>query len=132
MDITALSSVGKPAVPAPVAGPGRDVSAPSAPAPGARVAGDVDAGAAIALPAVDETKHEDPATLKKTVDELNAVMKHHSNSIEFSIDEESGKTIVKVMDTESNTVLKQYPSRELLAIAKQIDQFQGMFVKTQA
>lgn len=86
----------------------------------------------MALPAVDETKHEDPATLKKTVDQLNAVMKQHSNSIEFSIDEESGKTIVKVMDTESNTVLKQYPSRELLAIAKQIDQFQGMFVKTQA
>jgi len=132
MDITALSSVGKSSVPAPVAGPGRDVSAPASPLPGVRVAGDVGVDASMALPAVDETKHEDPDTLKKTVDQLNAVMKQHSNSIEFSIDEESGKTVVKVMDTESNTVLKQYPSRELLAIAKQIDQFQGMFVKTQA
>jgi flagellar protein FlaG len=74
----------------------------------------------------------DPAELKQRVDELNAAMKVHASSIQFSIDDDSGRTIVKVVDTDTDTVLRQYPSKELLAISKQIDKFQGMFVKTQA
>ena len=74
----------------------------------------------------------DPAALKERVDALNAAMKVHASSIEFSIDDDSGRTIVKVVDTDTDTVLRQYPSKELLAISKQIDKFQGMFVKTQA
>ena len=74
----------------------------------------------------------DPAALKQRVDELNAAMKIHASSIEFSIDDDSGRTIVKVVDTDTDTVLRQYPSKELLAISKQIDKFQGMFVQTQA
>ena len=81
----------------------------------------------------DPTKGEaDPAELKQRVDELNAAMKVHASSIQFSIDNDSGRTIVKVVDTDTDTVLRQYPSKELLAISKQIDKFQGMFVKTQA
>ena len=74
----------------------------------------------------------DPAELKQRVDELNAAMKVHASSIEFSVDEDSGRTIVKLVDTENDTVLRQYPSKELLAISKEIDKFKGMFVKTQA
>lgn len=74
----------------------------------------------------------DPAELKQRVDELNAAMKQHGSSVQFSIDDDSGRTIVKVVDTDTDTVLRQYPSKEMLAISKQIDKFQGMFVKTQA
>jgi flagellar protein FlaG len=70
--------------------------------------------------------------VQQRVEELNAAMKQHASSILFSIDEESGRTIVKVVDTDTDTVLRQYPSKELLAISKQIDKFQGMFIKTQA
>lgn len=71
-----------------------------------------------------------PAELQQRVDELNAAMKLHATSIEFSVGDESGRTIVKVVDTD--TVLRQYPSKELLAISRQIDKFLGMFIKTQA
>ena len=74
----------------------------------------------------------DPAELKQRVDALNEAMRVHASSIEFSIDDDSGRTIVKVVDTDTDTVLRQYPSKELLAISKQIDKFQGMFIKTQA
>jgi flagellar protein FlaG len=79
-----------------------------------------------------EAAEADPKEVKQRVEELNAVMKQHASSILFSIDEESGRTIVKVVDTDTDTVLRQYPSKELLAISKQIDKFQGMFIKTQA
>ena len=79
-----------------------------------------------------EAPEADTKEVQQRVEELNAAMKQHASSILFSIDEESGRTIVKVVDTETDTVLRQYPSRELLAISKQIDKFQGMFIKTQA
>lgn len=79
-----------------------------------------------------EPAEADPKEVQQRVEELNAAMKQHASSILFSIDEESGRTIVKVVDTDTDTVLRQYPSKELLAISKQIDAFQGMFIKTQA
>ena len=80
----------------------------------------------------DDEGEADPTELKQRVDELNAAMKQHARSVRFSIDDDSGRTIVKVVDTDTDTVLRQYPSREMLTISKQIDKFQGMFVKTQA
>lgn len=135
MEITALSATNKSAIAAPAAGPARDLSANQSmrDVQGAQgVASDARTAAATTTKPAEEAEKDDPAVLKKTVDELNAAMKQRASAIEFSIDEDSGKTVVKVMDLESKEVLKQYPSRELLAIAKQIDQFQGMFVKTKA
>jgi flagellar protein FlaG len=79
---------------------------------------------------------EDAATqgkkLQGAVDAINAFLKPISSGIEFSIDEDSGKTIVKLMDKETNTVLRQYPTKEALAIAKDIDKLQGLLMKTEA
>lgn len=70
--------------------------------------------------------------LQGAVDAINDFLKPISSSIEFSIDEDSGKTIVKLMDKETNTVLRQYPTKEALAIAKDIDKLQGLLLKTEA
>jgi flagellar protein FlaG len=70
--------------------------------------------------------------LESAVDAINAFLKPISSSIEFSIDQNSGKTVVKLMDKETNTVLRQYPTKEALAIARDIDKFQGLLVNTEA
>jgi flagellar protein FlaG len=71
-------------------------------------------------------------SLKGSVDSINGFLKTFSNNIEFSIDEDSGRTIVKLVDTETNTVLRQYPTKEALALAKDIENFQGHLLKTEA
>lgn len=72
------------------------------------------------------------ARLEDAVSAINAFLKPISNNLEFSIDEGSGKTVVKLVDTETNTVLRQYPTKEALAIAKDIDRFQGLLINTEA
>lgn len=72
------------------------------------------------------------AHLEDAVGAVNAFLKPISSNLEFSIDEESGKTIVKLVDTETNTILRQYPTKETLAIARDIDKFQGLLIKTEA
>lgn len=72
------------------------------------------------------------ARLEDAVSAINAFLKPISNNLEFSVDEGSGKTVVKLVDTETNTVLRQYPTKEALAIAKDIDRFQGLLINTEA
>ena len=52
--------------------------------------------------------------------------------IQFSVDEDSGKTVVKVVDRSTKDVIMQLPSKEALEIAKALDKFQGLLVKQQA
>lgn len=54
------------------------------------------------------------------------------NDIQFSLDTDSGDTVVKVIDRDSQEILRQIPSKEALEIARALDQFKGLFVKQQA
>jgi flagellar protein FlaG len=76
----------------------------------------------------------DAASLKKAVAALNDSVQPHFGSIEFSIDEQSGKTLLKIVDTETNTLLMQIPSKQALALASAQDAGtrQGLFIKDSA
>jgi flagellar protein FlaG len=97
----------------------------------ASVAAMVGSPNAAATPATPPAR-PDPQALDQAVQKLNAAMAERSSNITFSIDEDSGKTLVKVIDSQSKDVLMQIPSQEALAIDKQIDRFQGLLVKTRA
>lgn len=47
----------------------------------------------------------------------------------FSIDEDTGKTIVKVVDASTDEVIRQIPSEEIISIAKALDKLQGLLVQ---
>jgi flagellar protein FlaG len=52
--------------------------------------------------------------------------------IQFSIDEDIGVTVVKVIDRGTKEVIRQIPSEEMLEIAKALDKLQGLLVKQKA
>lgn len=72
------------------------------------------------------------SNLKQAVEAINKFLKPVNSGIEFSIDEDSGRTLVKVIDIESKEVLRQFPSKEALAIAKELDKLQGLLIKDKA
>lgn len=45
--------------------------------------------------------------------------------VQFTIDKDLGRTIVRVIDTETKKVLRQFPSEEMIAIARNIDRMRG-------
>jgi len=55
-----------------------------------------------------------------------------SNSLEFSIDNDTGKTIVSVTDAKTGEMIRQIPSKELLEIAKSLDRMQGLLLRQKA
>lgn len=74
-----------------------------------------------------------PAQLKSVVNDANEVFKQSNMSLEFSVDTDTQNTIVKLIDTETGDLVRQFPSKEMLAIASAIGQFQqGLLLEQKA
>lgn len=54
---------------------------------------------------------------------LNTLANNENLSLEFSMDERSGKQIMKFVDQTSHRVIQQFPSEEMIHLAAQIDKF---------
>jgi flagellar protein FlaG len=55
-----------------------------------------------------------------------------ARNLQFSVDVETGRNVVKIVDATTNEVIRQMPSEELLAIAKALDSFTGLLLKQKA
>ena len=69
--------------------------------------------------------------LKNAVDVINQVLQQSNHSIEFSVDSDTQTPIVKLVDTETGELLRQYPSEQTLAISQAIGDFQQGLLLTQ-
>lgn len=78
-------------------------------------------------------KAASPEDLQQAIGEMNDfVATLNNNSLRFSIDNDTGKTVVKVLDTQTNELIKQIPTEEALAVAKAIDKLKGLLVQQKA
>ncbi len=83
--------------------------------------------------AANATNTVDPHALQQSVETINSYLNSFgSNSVQFSLDSTTGRVVVQVVDTQTNTVLMQTPSKQTLAIAQALDKSQGLLIKTQA
>lgn len=75
-----------------------------------------------------------PVTKDQTVHAVEAINKTISNlsrGLEFIVDQDTHMTIVKVVDTQTQDVIRQIPSEEAVAIAKALDRIQGLLIRQQ-
>ncbi|MCC7680226.1 flagellar protein FlaG [Janthinobacterium sp. FW305-128] len=70
--------------------------------------------------------------LDQAVSDLNQSSQMKTQGLEFSIDEDSQRTVVKVIDQETKEVLRQIPSKEALALAKTFDAAKGSLISQSA
>ena len=70
--------------------------------------------------------------LKEAVKATNDFVSLVNNAVEFSLDDDTGITVVKVIDKNTKEVVRQIPSEEMLAIAKALDTVQGLLVRQKA
>lgn len=70
--------------------------------------------------------------LKDAVKNINNTMRALSQNLEFSIDDDSDRTIVRVVDQQTKEVIRQMPSVEALEIAKALDRVQGLLIRQKA
>ena len=69
--------------------------------------------------------------VKNSVDAINRFLQDNSE-VRFSIDEDSGISVVKVIDTETKKVLRQFPSEQSLEIGKNLGSLKGLLIDSEA
>ncbi len=74
--------------------------------------------------------------VQSAVDNINKAMAQSNANVEFSIDKDTKQTVVKVVESGTGDVIRQFPSEEVLAISRAISHMQqmqqGLLVKQQA
>ena len=66
----------------------------------------------------------DTAELSEKVTEINDIIRNIQRDLAFNIDEDSGKTVIRVIDSQSGELIRQIPSEKVLAIATHLRDFQ--------
>jgi flagellar protein FlaG len=78
---------------------------------------------------VEEHKAVEIVDVEAAVGKLQEFVQSMQRDLQFSIDTESGKTVVTVIDSNTKEVLRQVPSEEVLRLAQNLEQHQGALLQ---
>ncbi|MBW9260293.1 MAG: flagellar protein FlaG [Candidatus Thiodiazotropha sp. (ex. Lucinisca nassula)] len=67
--------------------------------------------------ALEEKSAIDPSELASKVENLNQLV---SRDLEFSVDDETGQQVLRVIDSETGKVIRQVPSDQILHVISQV------------
>ncbi|HEU4851111.1 MAG TPA: flagellar protein FlaG [Telluria sp.] len=82
--------------------------------------------------ALEKAAEAKSRSLEEALDSINKNMQALGQDLEFSVDDESKRTVVKVIDPRTQEVIRQMPSVEALEISKALDRVQGLLIRQKA
>lgn len=85
-----------------------------------------------AVPASADAEEATPAQIETAVHQVNASLESRSISLQFEIDKDTDKVIVKVVDQTNGVVIRQIPTEEVVRIAKVMGKAPGLLVSQHA
>ncbi|TMO09723.1 flagellin [Pseudoalteromonas sp. S327] len=66
--------------------------------------------------------------LEKVAQQLQAFMGEMNRTLQFQVDEDSGRDVIKILDKTSGDVIKQYPSEEVLSLVSKLSESAGILI----
>jgi flagellar protein FlaG len=70
--------------------------------------------------------------VEQAIERLKAAMPAKASALTFSLDDKTGSTIVRIVDSETGDLIRQIPSKELVEIAHALDKAQGKLLNQKA
>ena len=71
-------------------------------------------------------------SVEDAIKRLSDFVSPSQSSLSFSVDDVSGRQVVTIVDSQSNEVIRQFPSKEAIAIARALDKLQGLLIRDKA
>jgi flagellar protein FlaG len=87
------------------------------------------AGAALPTVAPAEAERE---SLQKAVSSIEGFVQSIRRDLNFSLDDSSGRVVIKVTDSVSGDVIRQMPSEEALRLAESLEEVRSLLFKAEA
>lgn len=82
--------------------------------------------------AVTDESEQNQQQLPEALKRINTVLQVRAPGLEFSVDDDSARTVVKVIDTNTNELIRQMPSKEALEIAKALERLDSLLIRDKA
>ena len=77
-------------------------------------------------------KPESDEQIRQAVQNIQSAVDNLAHNLRFSIDEDTGKTIIKVVDAHTDKVIRQFPTEQAIEIARTLDKVQGLLFNDKA
>ncbi|MBZ0131680.1 MAG: flagellar protein FlaG [Rhodocyclaceae bacterium] len=85
-----------------------------------------------AKPASEPPPRPDREQVLEVARQLQHITEPVAQNLQFTVDGETGKTVIRVVDSATKEVIRQIPNEEVLAIARAMDRLQGLLLKGKA
>jgi flagellar protein FlaG len=79
-----------------------------------------------------DAREADAEKVQEAIVRINRTVQSLVTHLEFAIDTDTNRSVVKVIDNRTQEILRQFPSEEVLQIARALDNFTGLLLKDQA
>lgn len=66
------------------------------------------------------------------VEKFKTLVQDLQRNLDFSVDDSSGKVVVKVIDGESGKLIRQIPSEDLLRLSERLEDMRSLLFKAEA
>ena len=73
-----------------------------------------------------ESEQASVKELEETVNQLNEIVQTIERDLKFSVDETSGDTVITVLDTNSQEVIRQIPAEHVLTVRENLESLKGV------
>ncbi|SER24673.1 flagellar protein FlaG [Nitrosomonas sp. Nm51] len=70
--------------------------------------------------------------IEQAAEKIKETVNNLAQNLQFSIDDDTGKTVIKVMDAQTQEIIRQIPSQEAISIARTLDKVQGLLLNDEA
>lgn len=74
---------------------------------------------------MDQDTANEAAKVEHAVSQVNEFVQNLNRDLQFTVDDDSGRTVIKVLDNETKEVIRQIPPEELLRIANYLLEADG-------
>ena len=84
------------------------------------------------MPPTMESSQPSNQQLEQAAENLNKHVQNLQRDLLFSIDDDTGETVIRVVDSASQKTIRMIPSEEFLSMTQQLNQSVGMLLNAQA
>ncbi|GJL73922.1 flagellar protein FlaG [Nitrosomonas sp.] len=100
------------------------LQAPQAANSGSRIAPNPQPETRSAIASENQVQH--------AVEQIQQTMEKLAQNLQFSIDKDTGITVIKVLDSQTQEVIRQIPTEEAVSIARTLDKVKGLLFNDKA
>ncbi|GJM04252.1 MAG: hypothetical protein DHS20C09_02430 [marine bacterium B5-7] len=84
------------------------------------------------VPPTKDSGQPSSQELEQAAEELNKHVQNLKRDLHFSINDDTGETVIRVVDSESQKTIRTIPSEEFISMTQQLNQTVGMLLNAQA